>query len=199
MKKFWIVLIFSLVLSLPAKALDLSVVGGLGFTKPSGDISGTPIVFSSNTAFGVGGLLGFTANWLLTFETGLLYMPRKFAQPSFSDVTLTTLQFPLILRFQFVPFFSVGVGGYFAQGIGNVSTTATGSSTSTDVDYATFNLSKSDIGLIGSAALYLPVLPTMSLLADFRYLLGLKNISLASTTTIRLREFQILFGLRLSY
>ena len=194
------VVTLSLVASSPAHALDLSPVLGFGFASTSTSLNGIDqsLVISSKVTPILGGLVGLSMMPGLELEIGALYAPRKFGQTLGTTETVyqyNYLEFPVMARATVLPFIYPGLGFYYALAQGDISQTTTGfSGPSIPLTFDQANTTKDDFGIVGSLQVRLPVLPTLSILADARYLVGLKNVSKMANTTQKWKEFQLLFG-----
>ena len=191
-----------LLFSASIMAFDIAGVGALNVTSPALSTGGSPTVL--DTKYGVG--FGVTAGVYsifpgFTVETGLLSVPRKFADSSNpTDVrNLKMWEIPVLVRFDLLPVIAAGAGLYFATASGDiVKTNETGLIPETTETYETNNLSKTDIGLVISASVALPILPFVKLLVDLRYIQGLKNLSTATDGNFKLKDIQVLAGVRVS-
>lgn len=183
-----------------AEAARLSLVGVGNSADPA--VPGTG--YSGETAYGGGVLLEMRTLPLIGFEIGALYAPRKYSySTSTSDYTLSynTYEFPVLLRLHLGRYLSVGAGGYYARSNGGISeTTMTGgTSSSQGVSFASQQQSNSDYGAILSAALTMRIAPLTRLLFDGRYLMGLKNDSLASGGSMKFNDMELLAGLQFGF
>jgi hypothetical protein len=178
-------------------AFDVSVVGIGDIATPSADPS-----FEIGNKFG----LGFGANLevdiapMWSLEAGLFHVNRKYAAENIAlggllspTVSSRYLMIPLLLRWGLLETFTIGAGGYYASALGDLSLSQ--GSISVDIPYSNLSLSKSDFGLVGSARLKLPLAPTLSILADGRYLLGLSDVNEISSQSFKWRDMQFLLGL----
>lgn len=183
-----------------ACAVTLSGVGLANFTNPT---------FSTTSTTGLGLSGGATAGFGLlasselmpgfVLEIGALWVPRKFSNDDSSGQSLSTtnakwLEVPLLLRFTGLPLVSIGIGPYYAHGLGNVviSQPAT---PDTSVDYSAVGQTQNDFGLEGSVGARIPVVPQIGIVADLRYLFGLINQSSLDNTTVHYRSLELLFGI----
>jgi hypothetical protein len=174
-------------------SLDISNVPS---TATLSGVSLTNISASSNAKWGFGGgaLLDAMFDPAVGLEFGALYITRKIE----TTTTFTALgvnassggttaahyvQIPILLRLAFSPYFSIGAGGYFAEGTGSLSGSA-----------------KSDYGLIGSVGIHLPLGGSVAFLVDGRYNLGLKNVDNSGLgETQKFRDVQVLAGLTFGF
>ena len=186
MKKLKIVLgIGSIIFlaSTEAHAFSISVVGAFNDSNPStGAISGfsggATGAGASATGFGGGALFGFGGAGPIGFELGALYLPRNGTEAG-SDgnngtytatIKSTVLEIPALLRFHLGHMFSVGAGAYYALGMGTTTMTMTDAGQSGTAAAST----GSDFGLLASAAVTIPLAPTLGIVIDGRYTMGLK-------------------------
>jgi len=176
-----------------ADALKLAAVGTANFSGPRINTGTGPVTSSSTLGLGIGGLASFPLVPDFRLETGLLYIKSVYSF-SGTEFTLNHLQIPAVVRFDLLPFLSLGGGFYYSFGLGNVGTRV--GNVTTDVTYDAFNLSSSDLGAIVSAALDLTIGPASSLLVDVRYLYGLKNLTNLAGQTFRLSSFLFLVGVK---
>ncbi len=177
-------------------ATDLSLVGGSDIGMPTMKINGASVPGKTNPTFGGGALLDFRLNMALGLQLGALYMPRSSINTSNTPnvtTTVDTLQVPVLLRIRLLPAVSLGAGAYYAFGIGNVTTTINGNSSTQS--YAKANMTTSDYGLVGSLAVNLPLSQRVAFLVDARYLYGLQNNSTTSNIKLNWADVQVLAGL----
>jgi hypothetical protein len=187
-----------------SQAFELAVEGGLSMQSPSYSLSsGSSLAIGSKTSIGYGAFAGLSFLPGIQIETGLMYLPRRFSETSdtagVAELTANHLIIPIMARFTALPLVSVGAGAYYAMGSGQVSTTLTpvGGSAGDPVleDYdATGGIKKSGLGLMASARLELPFLPTIRLLVDARYLMDLNNRSVDAAETLKFKDLQLLAG-----
>jgi hypothetical protein len=184
-------------ISQSAKA-EIGVMLGYNMWSPSFSVPTAGVV---STVSGKGGFLGglsYTASLvpMIGLEIDGLYVTRK------ADLVLTGLvnqtqtfsqnviEIPVLLRLHLMPLISVGVGPYFALGMGNVTVNGTSES------YSAAGVQTSDFGGVASVQLGLP-LGLVKLSLDARYVLGMKEQSTdTSTNSEKNREIQILAGLK---
>jgi hypothetical protein len=125
-----------------------------------------------------------------------LYVRRK------SDVTTTlggvgstgansqnVIEIPILFRVHLLPMINLGVGPYFAYGIGDLVASGTTQS------YQAANTSRTDYGAEASAQLKFPIAPGLHLSAEVRYVVGLKEESTSSTVSEKNKEVQAMAGL----
>lgn len=177
---------------------------------------------SSGSEIGGGVLVSGTFSPMFSIETGLLYMPRGFTQTAIStgllngtataNYTYSYWQIPVVGRFHFSDVFSAGFGGYFAHAIGNIQYTQTSNISGVTlpagtqyVGYESSGVSRTDYGLLLAVGAKIPVSDnSVSIYADARYAIGLKNINNGAVTTAnpanppdnnKWHDFQLLAGL----
>ncbi len=196
-------LLLSATLSPAAQALGLTAVGGVESASVSSSVSSTAPSGTTLPSYSrklqptFGAFVDFGVFPFLAFETGGLYLPRKFETQSggaTSDFSETRLQIPLLLRAS-VPFVSVGAGVYYAYGLGNVRTEASGAATESGYDTAKIN--RNEAGLLGSVRGSFPLFPLMSAVLDMRYCHGLSNRDTSETLQSYSRDIQVLAGVNI--
>ena len=187
----------------PALAARLSLVGVANSSQPTQP----GMVYAPATTFGGGALFELRMVPLIGLEFGALYAPRKAAYstvtPAVANITVTGngYQFPALLRLHLGRFFSLGVGGYYAKGKGDVTveTEMNGNKTTQQETYAQLQQSDSDYGIATSLALTTRLAPLTYFLLDGRYLIGLKNTSLAAGGERKFNDMQVLAGLQFGF
>lgn len=189
----------------PGSRPDFAIVGvgDLASTDVSGSpaamvvngvtISNLSVTTKAKLGMGAGALMNAHFSPRLGAEIGALYVTRKFdstasftalGAPS-STVTANTLHYveiPVALRFWLSPRFSIGVGGYYASGLGSS-------------DFTAASTKKSDYGALGSAQLRLPLGGSTALLLDGRYEYGLANVDTSGYGNQKYRTVQGMAGL----
>jgi hypothetical protein len=175
-------LIACLFTALPAHAMHFSVVGLADSSALKDSSSGGGSVAIGDNArrgYGGGALLGF---WLIPgieFETGGLYLTRKY--DSSGDIQ-HAVQVPLLLRLHLLRDFSVGAGGYGALAMRSDSSSG---------------LKKQDYGALASVALRFPIALGTAIILDGRYALGLANVNNSSSAGKEtFRDIQALAGIQ---
>jgi hypothetical protein len=150
--------------------------------------------------FGGGAILDFHLMERTQFEVSGLYINRKTDDTTTGVITSSNaIQVPVLLRFYLHPMFSIGVGGYWAHGIGTVKTEDSGGDVTSTGSYASQSLKTNDDGLVASVAVRFPITQTMRLLVDARYNYGLSNVytdPLGTGGTSKNRDIQALVGLQ---
>lgn len=145
----------------------------------------------SKIGYGAGVLFDASLASVMSVEFGLLFVNRKSESTSSFSVlgvpqtdtstdSLNYIELPVILRAWLTPMFSLGAGGYYAQGIGS--------------KFSGSGVTKNDYGAIGSAQLRLPMGGSAFLL-DGRYNYGFKNVNASSVALdLKYREIELLVG-----
>lgn len=212
----------SVFISSKALAFDVVLTGGVALDLPSYRGFGT--TNTTLTASKVTPGIGFTGGmffWLpfarvFRFETGASLLNRSY------DVTLDGTQLsqafnqsytehfkmlhvPFLVRLGPPRWFSLGFGGYFARGLGDVKTTnnrtTIGNVPSTTPDtnnsYETEFYKRNDWGLEASLAIEIPMTKSFGILTDARYLYSLTDIgSTSAGAKIEFRDLLLLVGAR---
>jgi hypothetical protein len=177
-----------------ASAFDLAAVGVLNFTGNS--ITPDPGAGSSGKlGIGFGALAELEWLPMTSIQLGLLYLTRKSEAGVGNEISVKGLQIPLMVRISPIDFVSVGGGAFYTIGMGDVTAKNTVTNAEASSSFETAGISKSDVGLVLGAALKFPLAPTLSLLADARYLLGLKDVSTSAALETKTHDFQVLLGL----
>lgn len=183
--------------SRPVSASSVSLVGG-------GSLSNavfTPAVgfttSSHSLALGGGVVVDYRLAKKLELEVAFLYLPRGYAKQAFgqpaAETTLTTFQGSVVIKTRLLPFFSLGAGGYYARGLGAVSTSSTAGVTTEDLG---LTIKADDYGLVAAMVVDIRIIPYLDIVMHGRYLLGMQNASAAAGTTLTLNDLQVLAGLR---
>ena len=186
-----------------AHAIGIAVVGAGTLSKPA--LSSNYIdTFSGKVGLGGGALVDFGILPMLSFQVGGLYVTRTYTD-TVGAVVITDqlhyLEVPAQFRLMLGRVFSVGLGGYWAVGMGNITQT-NGSVTNSNVTYGNFGLKNHDLGLIGSLNAAIPLGAMVQLYAEGQYLYGLQNeltdaaITASPTSSYKNRDIQFLLGLR---
>jgi hypothetical protein len=179
-------------------AATLSLVG-VGDVSKASDNYDTDS-YGSKVGFGGGAILDFHLMERTSFEVGGLYINRKLDDTTTGVITSThAIQVPVLLRFYLHPMISIGVGGYWAHGVGSVNTEDSSGNVLSTGSYADNDTKVNDYGLVGSVAVRFPLSQTMRLLIDARYNYGLSNVytdPLAAGDTSKDRDIQALVGLQ---
>jgi hypothetical protein len=181
-----------------AGAPSVSFVGVGDFAMPV--FSPSQGSLSSKIGYGAGMLIGLPLTYHLSFEFGGLYVTRKFDQ---TDLTISSeehaIQVPALFRLRFNRFISFGVGGYYAQNVGDITSTSDVTGVPSTNSPASSGYKASDYGLMASVAFHIPLSYTCDLLLDGRYAYGLDNevsdAALAGSNSVKSRDAQAVIGL----
>ena len=191
--------------SFQANAGEFGLAGGVSRWSPAftaGAGSTSAVTPSISTTFGAFYRFHFIS--IFALEIDGLYIQRKaeIAQSlngvSQSDVTYQSkvIQIPVILRTQLIPrYVNVGVGGYYESGMSS-GVTQSGTTTGNS-GFAGANSKHSDYGLVGSLEFRLPIIPGIAFIIDGRYLYGLSQqlLDTSSGSSQKSRYIQALGGL----
>lgn len=160
----------------------------------------------SNIGYGTGILAEFMIVSNVGFELGALYLRRNIKMHyTLSSVTTTydiktqTLQFPALFKLWLTPYFSIGLGGYYNKGIGNLKYTTTvgsASSTETSSSYSSFGVTTQEYGFAASLGGAIPLSNTIAFILDGRYYYGLASSASRSSDSFKVSDAQLLLGLR---
>jgi hypothetical protein len=165
-------------MTVPSAKADFIKVGAMvGATDTSANISTSTSSTSTSSKFGLGlgAMVEFPLMPLLRLEVDALLVTQSYTALG-TDTTHKYLQVPVLLRLTALPIINVGVGAFYAAGLGSISTTPSGSTVSVDRDYSVAGLKKSDFGIMASVAADWSVAPLIALFADIRYQIGLMNL-----------------------
>jgi len=175
---------------IPVMDISYSTGSGTGDQSPSLGLS--PLFFK-----GGGLLFENTVVNGVRLEWGAIYMVRGFVNNSVSSrFDFYSMQFPLTVKYYVNRAFFIGLGGYYAHGMGNVYMNPTSGGDTQYSTYGDLGLSADDFGLLVSMGTKLNLVPRIALFMDVRYLYGLQNISNIPGVGIRLADYQALVGLR---
>lgn len=152
---------------------EFGILGGINMASPKVDTA------TIKSEMGIAGGLYFSRGLspLLTLELDALYIVNKYKAtgtvPAAFDQTFESkaIQFPLIARFNFSPFWNIGAGAYYAYVLGKLKTTDNLASTSSESEVS----KKSDIGAVGSVQIRIPAGP-VKVLVDGRYTYGFTDL-----------------------
>lgn len=192
-----------------AYALKVSVGGGLNLAHPKigpenstiGDYAASIVTKLNDVDPLASAVLGASAEFDLPskfgLEVGAFYQVQQhraeytksnyvdnepYGTPVAIEVESTTkwLSIPVLARYHVIKdYFNVGLGGYWARGIGDykTSTTTDGVTTSLSQSYEKQMVHRSDYGLTISVVGSYPVGETFMITGDVRYQYGLRNLS----------------------
>jgi hypothetical protein len=181
-----------------SQAATLNLVGVGDLTKASNSYNNDS--YGSKVGFGGGAILDFHLMERTSFEVGGLYINRKVDDTTVGTITSShAIQVPVLLRFYLHPMFSIGIGGYWAHGVGNINNEDSNGNITSTVSYAANDTKTDDEGLVGSVAVRFPLTQTMRLLIDARYNYGLTNVYTDPSgvgATSKNRDIQALVGLQ---
>jgi hypothetical protein len=158
-------------LSPTSQAMQFGVLGGVNQTHQS-----QPADYSSQSGFIGGVSLNFPFLLLLDIEADALYEHQTYKQ-GVLNFSSNHFQIPVLARLTFFPFFNIGGGIYyeFASGSNN-------------------GYNGNDFGLASSIQFKLPLAAGTHLIADARYLFGLRNLG-NDTVSYKNREVNLMAGL----
>jgi hypothetical protein len=192
-----LVLIISLLVLMQAKARawEITALGGFNYASPTQHQGSNDYSWTGNSALDYGVSLSipiFTPRFEI--ESGLFYLNSE-VETNISNVDTTidmhAVSIPLLFRFNFDPWVSVGVGGYYSMFKGNVEVSQPGNNYRQSYD--AYGLSTSDAGLLFSLKAKLHITNDISFVFDGRYQHGLKNVALGSDL-YNTRSIQALAG-----
>jgi outer membrane protein W len=186
------------VASAHAENITLDVLGGVGFSNPSIKSAGIDADKSSKAAF-IGGLgANYFFDSSFSVELDALYAQRAFTVKGTPDAEykLNTIQIPVLARYWILPSnLSVGVGGYYAETIGDGKVN--------DVSFkpGDLGLNRPDFGLIGSIQGRYAVAANVQVLLDARYNFGLvnQNVQNDDNNSYKTRDLTLLAGVGYSF
>jgi hypothetical protein len=183
-----------------ANATELSLLAGLNYTKLNQDV---PVATLSNSV-GSGWVAGIGLHFpifpLLAIEADALLENTRY-ENTLNEYSLSSVNFPIMLRYSFFPLFSIGVGPYFRFGTGDVTIKTKANSVETHYSYEDVSTAKSDFGGVVSLAVGIPLpFVGISAIGDARYYSGFKELYTGTTanTSYKLSGFQFLVGAQLS-
>lgn len=176
--KILAVMIVAIATSMPAMASPkFSFFGGVDQVS----IRKTNITGAYTGKLGMAGGLGveFMLGSKVGLELDAIYVQRKWDLTA-SGITVTTaasyVEVPLLLRFWLGQVFSLGAGGYYAQGIGKLKLTSSLSSlTLPDASFTSYGLKSKDYGAVGVAGFNFKLGSSAAFLLEGRYVYGLSE------------------------
>jgi hypothetical protein len=196
----WVLIAVSLTAAVPAQAFELGALAGLDFASRTIEPEAVGTTYDGGTGFVGGAFVQFGFLPGFTWEVNALSQGRHSKATTGGNETITRVSywtFPLIGRLWLGDFLSVGAGPYLGLVSGNVTSenrTASGSVTSS-LPASSQNIGTTDFGLVASGQMKLGLAPTLSLLVDVRYVLGLTDFDKTAAATQRWRDVMILAGL----
>lgn len=178
----------------PAFSFVVTEFGAVNMTWPTYSTAQDPSLFAS-PGFGVGG--GITLSYRiwenLDIEPGILYIGRVFntysSQTGAGGVSFSTGQIPLLLRYWFNRSYSVGLGGYWAHGFGNIT------KNSSLTGFPNLSWSYEDFGIQASFRYLTPISTMLNFVFDGRVNFGFTAIDSTSGNNLQFRELQTWVGL----
>jgi hypothetical protein len=132
-------------------------------------------------------------------EVGMMVQERNYGITSAGltqTASYTVMLWDLLARAHF-SVFSVGVGGYLSIAVSSVTVSQNGATQTASLSDS--GLNSTDTGALGSLRATFPVSGSISITAETRYLLGLKDLALRSEANAATRELQILAGGQLQF
>jgi hypothetical protein len=192
----------ALLLSLPAAALDLAIVGGVNKSATAISPDDPAVQTSGGTGIGFGLLASTDLVMPFSIQAGVLRVSRKNTLKAAGLDNTTTTNFyeiPVVARISLLDMFSAGAGLYYGFASGDVNVKNNPTNAEANVTYEGASLKKSDLGLVASAAIKIPMMPKIGFLTDVRYLFGLSNLRDASDTrTVKTRDLEVLAGVSIN-
>ena len=195
LKWIWLAL---LLWASPSFALDLTELGAANLSYPTHQSqSDSSIQNSPALTFGGGISLGIGIWERLEVELGIIYIPKAFDEtralaPS-THYTLTTVQFPLILRYWLSDRISFGGGFYLIHGVGNIIVSQGAQSAA--VAYSDLSWAMDDVGVVASFRYKTPISELISIVFDERISIGTSNLDTSQTQNFTFRDLQSWFGI----
>ena len=182
-----------------AFAVSITPVGGFAFPSILNSANNTSahprtILFGGTIQYQI-------APRKVELEWGVIYSIRGYIDSSSTpsnELSFTTFQFPLLLRFFPASWFYLGFGGYFSHGVGGINSTPQApDSVSSSPSYPDASLSKDDYGFLINIGFKINLVKGVSLILDTRFLNGLRSINQAEGgSPIFLQDLQTLVGIR---
>jgi hypothetical protein len=200
--KICILLFLALGIENQANALEVGLLGGLNFWNPSVSPSaGATTVTSTSGDVAFGAFIKKDLNLLFDLEVDAIYMRKKntlvyggsFSGLGTVSLEMSSVMIPVLIRTSFFPggFLNLGAGAYYEAGT-NRGVVTNGSPGT----YSGSSLNHSDLGLIGSAQVRLPIFPLVHAIVDARILHGLQEQSTdTSSQTVKNNSIQAFAGL----
>lgn len=176
--------------------MDFVVLGGANYTTYDTGSANTQINNKFNYGVGAGAILSLAPR--IGFEIDGIYRKNSFGfefSGAESTTTMTALIVPAMLRVN-LPVISLGAGGYYSMGLGDLSQTVTfnGNTTTSSSTYEASSLEKSDYGLAASVRMSVLPLGVGSVFIDGRYLMGMKDRAVGAGE-MKTRSFEAMLGL----
>jgi hypothetical protein len=197
MRLFLLLLTFFAPLAARASVWEITALAGANYSAPTETRTGGSLDWTGNAALTYGGSVSYELfDTPFELESGLFVVSSENEGSVNNAATvrkMTSLQIPILLRFNFDPWISIAAGGYFSSAKGNVETVINGGSVSRQ-SYDTVGLKTSDEGLLLGLKAKLHISAPLSLVFDVRYQHGLKNVAVNSGETYNTRSIQALAG-----
>ncbi len=141
----------------------------------------------------------------LSLETGGLllgYASKSIDSTINYDVETqwSMISIPVVARYSFLHFLSVGAGPYFSFAAGSkakVKSVANGTTT-TETEPDLTSAAKSDFGILGSFGAHVGLTKSFGLFGDLRYLLGLKNMTDVAGVSAKYNHLLFMAGVTIS-
>lgn len=192
MKHIVFIIILLLASSESFALVGVEAVGGLSIASQTA----SPTTMTGSSAnflsYGLMGNVHFPSRLGLTF--GALYTEMgshiKLGS-SAQDEKVPYFQVPVIIDFWFGGIFALGVGGYYGFPGGNVvDSNSTGTFANSSQTFSQAGYTSNDYGVVGHAALHIPLGPKWFVAAEGLYEYGIQNVS--STPGLTLKNSTIL-------
>lgn len=141
---------------------------------------------TSQPAMGYGLLFEWLRPSGISWEVGVSMVERKFGEES-TETLMKTLEVPVLARYNFLKYFSVGVGAYYAMAQGEVQA---GSNT---MPYEDAGLESNDYGLVGAVGVKIP-LGRFHVSLEGRQLYGMRDFSTLGSIVGNFNSTQLFLG-----
>lgn len=181
-----------------SNAGSLSLAGVVTHSQPV--VTSLSNTFTPQLGLGGGALYEFHLFWKVGLQFGALYKTRSYLNNLSGNSSLDGLQyleFPVQFRIWPVKFFSIGFGGYYGMGIGNVHQST--DRVSVQSTFRGYGISGQDYGLLGSAEISIPVGASTDFFVQGQYLMSLNNLYTAGAATFKFTDIQGLAGVRFNF
>ncbi len=192
-------LFFFLTLFIPSStfAFVFTEFGTLNFGYPQSQSDADPEIETSlGASLGLGISLGFQLTERMELELGILFLPRKFSITSSNapriSFNMTSVHYPLLVRYWLTPHFSLGVGPYYAKSSGNIVLHS--GDTEQTVGYSDLNINSNDLGLVASSRFRTPITELFSFVLDARISVSTRNLDNSEGKSFRNRDLQTWIG-----
>ena len=176
-----------------------SVVGLSNFSVPRVNVDGNDVPISSKLGFGGGFLFEIPIDHRqrVGLELDLLIMNRKFNTNLVGGLetdSMTFINVPILLRAWVGKVLNVGIGWYFARGIGGVTRSMVDTSVSTS--FGGVGIHAYDYGALAALCINVPF-RNLSWFIEGRYQYGFFDAATGAADQWKNRDSQLLLGLRL--